>query len=430
MKLFDDLARLWWVRVPALLGRISGLLTSLASDGAYLRAWPAAAALAPIGCLLFGLLAGWTHFSNSYIALSYTNSLLLMALLTLISGLGGGLGLYLLIGYIFGDFLLFGHGEYMGAPSAQIMARLALPIAYLLLGKLLILAPVVSRGLRLQLLDKLRLSGTAGTIAHAAVQAALQAALVWVWVQAAPTLIRPIYTWRGGAPTSEAMAPLQESGMLLVALALLIGAVRVVIERLPSAQRAAADARRDLCQTRTGARAQDLGPEHKHQRADADAGGDTHRRSDGEVAVAETAAVVGLGRHRQNEPTQGQCQPGGAKHPNRNSHERASTVVPAGAGARGVAGISSANTTIEVAVGIMIGKKVWVEFQTRGTSNEASAKLTRPPATRRNTIGTRAIKRDSGASRVATMPRSSCPARVRPKKSTPSRNVTINPASK
>ncbi|HQV29297.1 MAG TPA: hypothetical protein PLL45_18520 [Thermoflexales bacterium] len=255
MKLFDDLARLWWVRVPALLGRISGLLTSLASDGAYLRAWPAAAALAPIGCLLFGLLAGWTHFSNSYIALSYTNSLLLMALLTLISGLGGGLGLYLLIGYIFGDFLLFGHGEYMGAPSAQIMARLALPIAYLLLGKLLILAPVVSRGLRLQLLDKLRLSGTAGTIAHAAVQAALQAALVWVWVQAAPTLIRPIYTWRGGAPTSEAMAPLQESGMLLVALALLIGAVRVVIERLPAAQRAAADARRDLRQTRTGARA-------------------------------------------------------------------------------------------------------------------------------------------------------------------------------
>ena len=122
MKLFDDLARLWWVRIPALLGRISGLLTSLASDGAYLRAWPAAAALAPIGCLLVGLLAGWTHFSNSYIALSYTNSLLLMALLTIFSGLGGGLGLWLLVGYIVGDFLLFGHGEYMGAPSAQIMA--------------------------------------------------------------------------------------------------------------------------------------------------------------------------------------------------------------------------------------------------------------------------------------------------------------------
>ncbi len=177
MKLFDDLARLWWVRIPVLLGRISSLLTSLASDGAYLRAWPTAAALAPIGCLLFGLLAGWTHFSNSYIALSYTNSLLLMALLTVFSGLGGGLGVWLLVGYIFGDFLLFGHGEFMGAPAAQIMARLALPIAYLLLGKLVILAPVVSRGLRLQLLSRLPLTGTVGTIAHAAVQGALQA--VW-----------------------------------------------------------------------------------------------------------------------------------------------------------------------------------------------------------------------------------------------------------
>lgn len=250
MKLFDDLARLWWVRIPALLGRISGLLTSLASDGAYLRAWPAAAALAPIGCLLFGLLAGWTHFSNSYIALSYTNSLLLMALLTIFSGLGGGLGVWLLAGYIFGDFLLFGHGEYMGAPSAQIMARLALPIAYLLLGKLVILAPVVSRGLRLQLLARLKLTGTvgtaAGTAAHAAVQGALQAALVWVWVQAAPTLIRPIFTWRGSAPTSEAMAPLQQQGLLLVVLALLMGIGRVVLERLPAAQRAAAAARHDL----------------------------------------------------------------------------------------------------------------------------------------------------------------------------------------
>jgi hypothetical protein len=255
MKLFDDLARLWWVRIPALLGRLSGLLISLASDGAYLRAWPAAAALAPMGCLLFGLLAGGTHFSSSYIALSYTNSLAMMALFTLFSGLGGGLGLWLLIGYIFGDFLLFGHAEFMGAPSAQIMARLALPIAYLLLGKLLILAPVVSRGLRLQLLARLNLPGTVGTIAHAAVQGGLQAALVWVWVQAAPTLIRPIFTWRGSAPTSEAMAPLQQSGMLLVALALLMGIARVVIERLPAAQRAAADARRDVQQSMAGKRA-------------------------------------------------------------------------------------------------------------------------------------------------------------------------------
>ena len=83
----------------------------------------------------------------------------------------------------------------------------------------------------------------------------LQAALVWVWVQAAPTLIRPIYTWRGSSPTSEAMAPLQQDGLLLVALALLMGIARVVIERLPAAQRAAAEARRDVQQRMAGKRA-------------------------------------------------------------------------------------------------------------------------------------------------------------------------------
>ena len=254
MNTFDSLARLWWVRAPALLGRVSSLLARLASDGAYLRAWPIAAALAPIGCLLFGVLAGATHFADRT-ALSFTNSLFLMALFVLFSGLSGGLGIWMVLGYILGDFVLFGQRGYYNEFFNELFGvRLALPIAYILLGKLVSLTPVVSRGLRLQVLGRLRLPGLAGTIGHAALQGIMQAGLVWVWVQATPTLIRPLYTWRGGTPTYDAMAPLQEHGVWLVALALLMGIARVIVERRPAAQRAAAGAQIELTAAMAGAR--------------------------------------------------------------------------------------------------------------------------------------------------------------------------------
>jgi hypothetical protein len=63
-----------------------------------------------------------------------------------------------------------------------------------------------------------------------AVHAVLQAGLVYAWVSIVPTLIRPVYTWLGYPPPLQAMLPLQTSGYLLVTLAFVLGAVRLVVE--------------------------------------------------------------------------------------------------------------------------------------------------------------------------------------------------------
>lgn len=255
MKLFDDLARLWWVTLPAGAGRVYALLARLMTDGAYLNAWKPAAALAPPGALFVGLIAGWTHFSSSHYALAYTDSLVLMGLMVVASGLGGGLGFWLAVGYAAGDLLLFpNHGVTYNAFDS-LMGYLALPIAWLLLGKLVCLAPAIARGLRLQLVGRLRLGGAPGAVVHAGLQGAIQAALVWVWVLAAPTLIRPVFTWRGNDPTREAMAPLQGSGGALIALGLGMGIARAILARRLDAQRAEGEAGAALAAAERGRKA-------------------------------------------------------------------------------------------------------------------------------------------------------------------------------
>jgi hypothetical protein len=67
-------------------------------------------------------------------------------------------------------------------------------------------------------------------VINTTLQAILQAVLVYVWVQAVPTLIRPVYTWQGGTPPIEAIQPLQQNGWVLVILAGLVGAMRMVLQ--------------------------------------------------------------------------------------------------------------------------------------------------------------------------------------------------------
>ena len=253
MNNFDSLAHFWWVRVPAFLARGSRLFSTIAVDGAYLRGWPPVAAFGPLVCLIVGFLSGWLHFSDG---LSYTHAIGLMALFVILSGFGAGLGLWLLAGYFLGDFFLFGHENPYDQTliTGLLVMRLSLMIAYVLLAKLVCLTPLVSRGLRQQLLARLKLAPAVAIIANAIVQGALQAVLVWVWVNATPTLIRPIYSWLGGTPPTAAMRPLQQNGAVLVVIAFVIGAARAVLESLPGAQRAASNTRAELDQVQERSR--------------------------------------------------------------------------------------------------------------------------------------------------------------------------------
>jgi hypothetical protein len=68
-------------------------------------------------------------------------------------------------------------------------------------------------------------------------QGIIQGALVWIWIHAVPTLIRPIFTWRGENPPTDAIEPLQQRGWVLVAIGTLLGLARIVLEYQASKRR-------------------------------------------------------------------------------------------------------------------------------------------------------------------------------------------------
>jgi hypothetical protein len=63
-----------------------------------------------------------------------------------------------------------------------------------------------------------------------ALGALLSGGLVFVYVQALPMLVRPVFTWQGDSPVVEAVAPVQRYAWLLALSALIIGGLRVLAE--------------------------------------------------------------------------------------------------------------------------------------------------------------------------------------------------------
>lgn len=225
------LAQLWWVQLPQFFTRFSKTLAAIVSDGFYWIAWPLVAAAAPPLAIATGFLIGWQHFSAGN---TFTFSLGVMAILLAIANFGAGLGSGLWLGYVLGDWLLFSHPTVGSGMETLLRVRVPLALSYILLAQLAIFIPLASQALRQGALPRLQIAGhVRGLVApavEAVLQGSLQGGLVFVWVQAVPTLIRPVYTWRGIQPPIAAIAPLQEQGSLLVYLAIFLGAARVFLE--------------------------------------------------------------------------------------------------------------------------------------------------------------------------------------------------------
>jgi hypothetical protein len=200
------------------------LFSRLLADGSYLCAWPIVAAAAPPVALLVGLLAGWLHPLGGA---TYTSSILVMAVLLVVGGLGSGLGSWLLAGYVLGDLLYPHPFSYRSLLWGLLHVRAPLLIAYLLLAVMVVLVPAVGQGAGRSLAAHLRSTGRGVRIVAAAVlQGTLQGALAWVWTHSVPTLIRPVYTWSGATPPTSAIQPLQERGLVLVVIAAALGVAR------------------------------------------------------------------------------------------------------------------------------------------------------------------------------------------------------------
>src|SRR5207248_2470773 len=145
-----------------------------------------------------------------------------------LSAFSSAIGWWMCVGYAVGDFLLYKHYGYLYFQDSfvwqLVYARVPLLITYLLLAMLLVFIPLMSRGLSVQTLSRFPRGGSIVNAAAVVLQALVQGALVWVWAHTVPTLIRPVYTWRGDNPTVEVMSPLQEHGWVLIGLAALCGA--------------------------------------------------------------------------------------------------------------------------------------------------------------------------------------------------------------
>lgn len=221
----------WWKRVPLAVNRFSRNAAMVFADGLYLSGWPWIGALAPLLAGLLGLLLGWLHpFGED----SYTFSIPAMALMVAISNLGIALGMWLWLGYAFGDLIIYAtevHYRYASGLFAPVedLVRVRIPflLSDLLLGILLILIPFISLRVTTETIARFRVPRALRLTAILNIQACILAVLVYLWTQAVPTLIRPLYTWREvGLPN----AVLVQDGWRIVVVAVSIWVVRFLLK--------------------------------------------------------------------------------------------------------------------------------------------------------------------------------------------------------
>jgi hypothetical protein len=234
-----SVAWLIWVRLPLAAARVSRTLTAILSDGCYLTRWPPVAVAAPLVAVLYGVALSQTRSPEQ---VTYTYALLELAIVVVIAGLSAALGLWLTLGYAVCDFLLFEH------PSQFVTLRPALLVTYLLLALLTVMTPLSARLVRRRTLPGPDRLGPLGRPLNVLAAAVIMGGLVFLWTESAAVLIRPIFVWtEAGAPTDDAIHPLQQFGWILALAAAATAAVRAQLEP-PRGSEAAREIARTLAE--------------------------------------------------------------------------------------------------------------------------------------------------------------------------------------
>jgi hypothetical protein len=212
------------------------------ADGAYLISWPWVAVLAPLVSLLAGVTLGLNHPGEIF-----TNSILMITLMFVVANFSCALGLWMWTGFLLGDFF---HPHFIVRGDSflphLIYFWIPLMLANLLLGSLLVFLPSSAKALRLQTRKELRLTPANACWKDAILQAFIQMALVWVWTQSVPPLVRPVWTWQQLVIPVDHIRPLQHDGWILALVAGLVGVARIVLEYRVAAQPGTAAHLREL----------------------------------------------------------------------------------------------------------------------------------------------------------------------------------------
>jgi hypothetical protein len=227
------LVRFVWHDLPAFVGRVSRTLGVALTDGQYLAAWPGAALAAPVVALLAG--AGIAAAQQE---VTFTYSLVGLAIFAVLAGAGAGLGWYAFVGYVVVDLASGNPLELYFRPDALTVLQSlgAALISYLLLAALLVLVPLTALGLREEVTRLLRIDSA--PVRHI-VHTLLGGVLVWSWAQATAFLIRPVWSFHDRSPDVDAISTLQQDTWVLVLAGMIAFAGRGVAEessitRLPS----------------------------------------------------------------------------------------------------------------------------------------------------------------------------------------------------
>ncbi|MFI2473898.1 hypothetical protein [Nocardia xishanensis] len=235
------ISNLLWDEVPSVVHRYWLSLGMVLGDGEYVRAWPPVAVSAPFASLGFGAALA-VSLSTLAGAPLYTYSFAIVTAMLVVSGLGAALGLWVWLGFVLTDLVVGDHATLPGLQSKYSpdplddFARGYLPLglAYGLLFGLLVVAPLLARVFALgaevtvHRRVELELTRAAGSFVYVVALAGL----AYVWAQAVPFMIRPIWSFSGSVPAATAIQPIQSNASGLATAAALSGVVRAVLTRL------------------------------------------------------------------------------------------------------------------------------------------------------------------------------------------------------
>jgi hypothetical protein len=231
-SLVEQTSRFIWLRVPVTVRRSSSGISGVLADGGYLVAWPWVAVLAPPLSFVAGLMLGWQHPGEIF-----TNSILMVSGMFLVANFSSALGLWMWAGFLLGDFF---HPHFIVRGDSFLPHLLyfwmPLVLANLLLGSLLVFVSLTARALRLQTSTDLRLKPLHSWQKDAVLHAFIQMALVWVWTQSVPPLVRPVWTWQQLIIPVDHIRPLQHYGWILALAAGFAAVARILLEHRATSQ--------------------------------------------------------------------------------------------------------------------------------------------------------------------------------------------------
>jgi len=230
-------AGLWQVRFPRAAATVSrGLAFSLA-DGHFLAALPPAAGWAPPALFAVGFATGATTLGYARV---FSEALWIVLLAAAAGFLATQLGAALTAGFALGDFLLgqrvwdvnspVGAGLFDdGLLAGLLRVRLPMLIGYALLAGLAVYLPRLARLLIADIPKVENLPRPAAFGLALALNAVVVAVTTRLWAESCAVLVRPLFTWQGGSPSTIAVSTLQVRASWVVLVAVLATAARFAL---------------------------------------------------------------------------------------------------------------------------------------------------------------------------------------------------------